>query len=327
MEIPPAPGKDFVLTGGTNTTVSEDNKYLIALKSGYVYKQGDVICVGEQLVIKKDVDFSVGNIKYSGDVEVRGNVLPGFVVETDGNIIVKGEAESAKIISRNGSISLGKGIVGKGDMVVSAKKDIHLFFAQSAIISTEGTLFIAKYCLHCDASCDATAGLDKETAFIGGQLRAFSKIEIGIAGNDKGVETKITVVDKEEQAINDKIKEILLLQDRLTAEFESIKRQLKTKTAIFKQAGVLATPKQMEELKKWLDLYNNLSVKLKYVQEKVNGLQVELKKPRMYNGYIKIIGDIYPGTEVNLYGMVKIVKTHLINKLFRVKDGAVIVEG
>ena len=63
------------------------------------------------------------------------------------------------------------------------------------------------------------------------------------------------------------------------------------------------------------------------MQEKTDALNAELKKPRVYNGYIKISGDVFPGTEVNLYGMTKVVKVHLINKLFRVKDGAVVVEG
>lgn len=326
-EIPAKPGADFVIKPGKNTFVSEDGKYLKSAKSGYIYKQGDIINVGEQLTIKTDVDFSVGNIKYSGDVEVDGNVLPGFTIETDGNIVIKGEAESARIISRTGSVTIDRGIIGKNDMFVTAKKEINLVFAQTAVIVTEGMLNIGKYCLHCNITCDSVMESQPHAAVIGGKLTAFSKIEIGTVGNEKGVETKLIIVDKEEEAINDKMRELGILQKKLETEIEPIKRQLKAKAAILKQAGGQPSQRQADELKKWLDTYNKLTVKLKYVQEKTDALNAELKKPRVYNGYIKISGDVFPGTEVNLYGMTKVVKVHLINKLFRVKDGAVVVEG
>jgi uncharacterized protein (DUF342 family) len=326
-EIPAAPGTDVTIKPGKNTFLSEDGKYLKSAKSGYIYKQGDIINVGEQLTIKKDVDFSVGNIKYSGDVEIDGNVLPGFSVETDGNILIKGEAESAHIVSRNGSVTVERGIIGKNDMFVTAKKEVNVVFAQAAIIVAEGMLNVGKYCLHCDITCDSVMGSQPHAAIIGGTLTAFSKIEVDTVGNDKGVETKLTIVDREEQAINDKRKELLLLEKKLENEIEPIKRQLKGKAAILKQAGGSPSQRLTEELKKWLDIYNKLAVKLKYVQEKTTSLDAELKKPRLYNGYIKIAGDVFPGTEVSLYGMTKVVKVHIINKMFRVKDGAVAVEG
>jgi hypothetical protein len=326
-EIPATPGKDTAIKAGKNTMMSEDGKYLLATKSGYVYKQGDLVNVGELLTIKSDVDFSVGNIKYSGDVEIFGNVLSGFTVETEGNIHIKGEAESAKIISRNGSVTIEKGIIGKGDMIVSAKHDVGIVFAQAAVVTSEAAVTIEKYCLHCDVTCDTAVGADSHAAFIGGSLTAFSKVEIGVTGNDKGVETKIFVFDKEELAINEKLRELSILERKLNADLDPIKKQLRTKAAILKQAGTQASPRQTEELKKWLDVYNKLAVKLKYVQEKTAGLQADLKKPRQYGGYIKISGDVYPGTELNLYGMSKVIKAHLVNKMFHVRDGAVVVEG
>jgi uncharacterized protein (DUF342 family) len=326
-EILSTPGKDVALKPGKNTTVSDDGKFLIAAKSGYVYRQGDLVNIGELLTVSKDVDFSVGNIKYSGDVDIHGNVLPGFTVETDGNIHVKGDAESAKIISRNGSVVMEKGIVGKGDMVVSAKGEIKIVFAQAASITTEGTLTIGKYCLHCEVTCHAAVGQDAHSAFIGGSLTAWENIELGTVGNETGVGTRLFLYDKEEQAVSEKLHELSILEQKLNVELEPVKKQVRTKVAIFKQAGVQVSSRQGEELKKWLDSYNKLVEKLKYVREKSAGLQDELKKPRSRTGHVKITGDIFPGAEISLYGMTKTIKAHLVNKVFRVKDGAVVVEG
>jgi len=256
---------------------------------------------------------------------MRG-VLPGFTVESDGNIIVRGEAESAKIISRNGSVTLQKGVGGKNDMVVSAKKEINLVFAQSTIISTEAILNIDKYCMHCDITCENVMGTQAHAAIIGGSLTAFSKVEIDIVGNDKGVETKISVVDKKKSHCRQDAG-TACLKKKLEIEMEPIQKQLKSKAAILKAAGGQPSQRQSEELRKWLDAYNKLAAKLKYVLEKTGELDAELKKPRKYTGYIKVTGDIFPGTEINLYGMTKVIKSPLINKIFRIKDGSVAVEG
>jgi len=77
-KVPAKPGADITIKPGKNTIVSDDGKFLKAEKSGYIYKQGEIVNVGEQLTIKNDVDFSVGNIKYSGDVEICGVFCRGL---------------------------------------------------------------------------------------------------------------------------------------------------------------------------------------------------------------------------------------------------------
>jgi len=326
-EIPPVPGNDIIVRGGKNTVVSEDGKILKATASGYIYKQDDVVNVSEQLSIKNDVDFSVGNIKFTGDIQIQGNVLPGFTIETGGNIAINGEVESAKIISRNGSVHFGKGIVGKNDMLVTAKQDVNLVFAQASTITAENEIVIDKFCMHCALSGNVVKGTHPHSAIIGGTCMAFSHIETGTVGNDKGIETRLQLFDKEEHALIEKITQLETLEQKLQTELDPINKQLHTKAAIFKQAGAHITARQAEEMKKWIDAHNQLAAKVKFVQDKIKGLKEDLKKPRDRKGYIKISGDIFPGTELNLYGITKLIKEKMSNKLFRVHEGAVGTEG
>ncbi|HEX7510273.1 MAG TPA: FapA family protein, partial [Chitinivibrionales bacterium] len=188
-EIPANPGKDVRFPGGKNTRTSDDGLFLVAAKNGFVYLDGEVIHVGDILPIPKDVDFSVGNIKYSGDIQIQGGVLPGFSVETEGAIVIHGQVEAARIISRNGAVSIQKGIIGKGESIVSGKGGIATEFVQDAVLVSEGAVTVNKFCLNADVTCESFEAKDVHALVIGGSIKAFSHIEIHQAGNENGVTT------------------------------------------------------------------------------------------------------------------------------------------
>jgi uncharacterized protein (DUF342 family) len=326
QEITPVPGNDGKFTGGKNTRVSDDGLYLLATKSGFIYLEGDVIHVGEVLPIPKDVDFSVGNIKYSGDIQITGSVLPGFTVETEGNVDIHGQVESARIISRGGGVEIHKGIIGKGDAFISGKTGVKTEFSQDATIKSEGAVVINKFCMHSEITCDVLEIKSPHSNLIGGLVRAFSHIEAFSVGNEKGVVTKICLVDKNELANREKLKELELLKKKLGDALEPVKKQLKTKAAILKTMGS-PTDRAADELKKWLGMYNDLTLKMKYVDNSIVDVNAKLKNPVHTDGFIKIIGTVYPGTELGLYGVVKPIKEPMINKVFRLQSGAVETEG
>jgi uncharacterized protein len=325
-EIPAAAGGDVRFPSGKNTRISDDGLCLLAAKNGFVYMEGDIIHVGDLLPIPKDVDFSVGNIKYTGDIQIKGNVLPGFTVETEGNIVINGQVEAARIISRTGSIEIQKGIIGKSDAFISAKKKINTDFIQDAIVISEGVVCVHKSCLHCESTSMAFEAKDTHAAVIGGHIRAFAAIELYQAGNEKGIVTKLSIVDKNDAANKEKLKNLELLQKKLSDAIEPIKKQLKTKAAILKKA-VGVSDRSSEELKKWLAMYNDCEAKLKYVEKNIDIIKEKLKNPEIGDGYIKIIGTVYPGTELDFFGITKVIKTMMTNKTFRLKNGFIEGEG
>ncbi len=325
-EVSPEAGKDMRFPGGKNTRVSEDGLCLLAVKSGFIYKDGDLIQVSDLLPIPKDVDFSVGNIKYSGDVHIMGNVLPGFTVETEGNIIINGQIESARIISRDGCVEIHKGVIGKGETYISGKKKIQIEFVQDAVLVSEGSIAISKFCLHCESVSNAFEAKEAHSSVIGGHIKAYTSIELFQAGNEKGVPTKLSLVDKNEQQNKEKLKELEILRKKLSDEFESVKKQLKTKAVLLKKTGN-TTDRVTDELKKWLNMYKDLSLKMQFVEKNILSIQEKLKNPVIGDGSIKIFGSVFPGTELEFYGVTKSIKSIMTNKIFRFKDGSIAVEG
>ena len=312
--ITPTPGNDVPLPQGKNTTVSEDGQYLMAAKAGIVFRDGALIHVNEILNIAGDVDFSVGNIKYTGDVNIKGSVLPGFTIETEGNISVHGTVDSSRLISRNGSIKIDQGVIGKGTYI-SGKTGVQVTFAQEAALITERTLTIEKSCLLCESVCENMEAA--RANIIGGSVLAYHSVTVAQLGNDTGAITKLTIADKQSTMVKEKLKELTALKDKLEKELEPVKKQLKTKAAILKTAGDAVTDRHRDELKRWVDTYNNGTMKLKYIQDKMNELKKLLETPTSFDGFIKVSGNIYKGVEVLMYGMHKAIVTTQTAKTFR----------
>jgi uncharacterized protein (DUF342 family) len=323
--LPPTPGKDHQLPNGKNSEISTDQKQLIASKTGIVYQDGSLISIVEMLHIGGNVDFNVGNVKYSGDVLINGNVQPGFTIEADGTIHIKGDVESARVISRNGRVIVEKGVLGKGDTQICSKMGIIVSFAQEASLVTEGPITFDKFLMHCDCTCESIDGHGMNSSIIGGEIKAERNVDVKQIGTDKGALTKVILFDKEKAAVEEKIKELVALEKKLKLELEPIEKQLRTKAALLKRADEV-TLRQRDEVKKWVDAHSLVSQKIKYVSQKIEELKNELKGPRKYDGFIHVHGMIYAGTELVIYEIKHTVIEKLTNKRFRIQENGIQAE-
>ncbi len=325
-QIPAKPGKDHQFPNGKNTELSADGKQLLASKTGIICKEDSHIHVIEILNINGDIDFNVGNVKFSGDVLIAGDIHPGFTVEADGNVHIKGDVESARVISRKGKIIVENGILGKGDTLINAKLGITVCFAQEATLVTEGMITFEKFLLHCNCVCETMGGHGPDSSIMGGEVKAEKSITVKNIGTEKGAQTKAILFDKQKAAIEEKIKELGILEKKLRTELEPIEKQLQTKAALLRRADEI-TARHREEVKKWVDAYNQISQKVKYVVQKIEELKNELKGPKTYTGFVHVQGIIYAGTELDLYDIKYSVTEKLTNKRFRILNSGIQSEG
>ena len=325
--IIPEPGKDIVLPNGRNTRLSDDGLQLFSDVTGILFYENSLLAVGELLHIPGDVDYSVGNIKYSGDVLVSGSVKPGFVVEAEGAIQIKGDIEAAKVISRTGHVIVEKGVMGKNETVIEGKSGVTLCFAQDAIIKSEGTVYINKYLLHCQVFCESLEEQEPQVSIVGGTIKAEKYVIVKQCGSENGVATKIVIFDKNKSLLSGKMKELQELREKLAAEMEPIERQLKTKANLMKRAGDEITDRQKEEVKKWVDAYNAVKKKVAFVDGKINELQIAVEKPGNNDGFIQLQGHCYPGTTLILYDVSLPVSTVQVGKKYSLKGQTIAIEG
>ncbi|HZG86114.1 FapA family protein [Paenibacillus sp.] len=102
--VPPAPA-DVPIRAGRYVDITPDGD-VIALKAGRPKLSGDrvkLFDITTEYVVFGDVDLAKGNIVFSGDVVIYGDVLEGMIVESLGNTYVFGNVYGATITA-TGSI-------------------------------------------------------------------------------------------------------------------------------------------------------------------------------------------------------------------------------
>jgi len=285
---------------GQNTYISEDGRFLLAQCDGYLYRENKNICVGQVLIIPKNVDFSVGNIKYKGDVIVHGNVLPDFKVQAYGEIHIKGEVESAEIISQGGSITIGKGVIGKGKTKLIAKKNIHLNFAQESEIEAGAMLTVEKFLLHCFTKAESIKMLKPNTNISGGTTTILEYLRVENIGSEKSVPTKIILMDREYAQLTKKLKEIESLENKLIDLITPVEQKLKYQSKTIESQKIVS-PRSAGEIKKTMMEYQTLSKKHDFLKKKKEAIIGKIKGPRNYSGEIIVANTMYDNVLVTMY--------------------------
>lgn len=133
---------------GANTMLNPDNPLqLMSTTNGYaVFNDEEGICVKTSLHIDRDVDLTVGNILFVGDVVVGRNVNSGFEVQAK-NILIKGHIEASTITAQE-SIIAESGVKGQKEAVISAGKSIRLPFCENATLMARENILINGVCMH-----------------------------------------------------------------------------------------------------------------------------------------------------------------------------------
>ena len=324
----PIPAKDGTTVGitvGRNTELSADGCRLSATKTGILCMEGAVIHVIELFDVHGNVDFSVGNIKYRGDVLVRGNVLPGFVIEAEGAVHIKGDVESARIVSRCGSVDVERGIFGKGDTFISAKTGITLSFAQEANLETEGPIAFDKFLLHCECTCRSVHSKGGQGSIVGGHTMAERSVQVGYLGADPDVRTKVTLFDREKRSFDEKLKELGELEKKLSVEMGTIQKQLRSKTALLKKFRDQISGRQLDEVKSKIDAFNAMAAKATYVRQKMEEIKrgIEAVKSKDHDGFVNVTGTAFPGTVLDIYERYFVVSTMMTDTHFKMNKSEI----
>ncbi len=123
--------------------------------------------VCEKLIVAGNIDYNTGNIKSQGAVEISGTILPGFKVNTKGDILLNGNVRSGKV-KCEGNLTVKGGIIGK-KCRVKVKGDADINFIEQGRLRAHGKVIIRKQAyhtrimadkeIHCEESCQVMAGV------------------------------------------------------------------------------------------------------------------------------------------------------------------------
>lgn len=189
-EITPINGIPADIPQGRNTLMSEDGSTLVAAIAGHVSFSGRSFQVKPVLNIKGNVDYSVGNINFFGDVHIQGDVCSGFTVRAVGNIIVDGIVEACSVEAGRDLILSG-GIQGNGQAIIRAQRNLYAKYLENSCVYAKSCLK-ADCIINCDVYCDGVIMVRSgHGSIIGGKIRAASRVSAGIIGTRVEVRTDI----------------------------------------------------------------------------------------------------------------------------------------
>lgn len=288
--IPHIKGKTPKFKYGKNVCVSKDGLNLIAEKSGLVKLiEGKVIV--SQVLILENIDNSVGNIQFHGDVIVNKDILNGFTLRTTGSAEIKGAIEGG-YIECDGDVLVRQGIQGYNRLTVDTKGNLSTKFIENSIVNV-GMNITAEAIMHSDISSNSNIlVLGRKGLIVGGICRAKNEIRARIIGSSMATTTVLEV------GLDPNIKHLF---DETSNKLKITKENLGKIDQSLKVLDILKRSSRLDRKKE--ELYNDLiraqlslSIEINKLTRNVESIKDEMND--LSRGKIKVADTIYPGVKI-----------------------------
>jgi uncharacterized protein len=306
--VPPTPGKNgktifgdeiacregspAALPTGPNTEADPNNAdSLIASIDGIVRYTGGYVEVAEGYVIKGDVDFKTGNIKYDKSVIINGDLKAGFSVECGGDLQVSGLIEDCTV-TVGGNVLCKHGFIGQGKGVIDAKGDVNIGFILNQTVKSRKSVNVAREAINSTIYARQSITIHGNPLSIaGGTLVARESITVHTVGNHSGVQTLLEV------GLDFALLEDLKQNEALVLDINQKHRKLVD--SIKKYQHILKLGKKLapqEDI-----LYNKVKIAIAKIEEQMSLLDkrkkiIEVKMHELSNAHIKVEHAGMPGT-------------------------------
>ena len=190
--VPAKAGKPASVPKGRNTAVSEDGQSLVSTITGHVECSGRTIQVKPVLDIPGNVDFSVGNINFLGDVCIHGDICSGFTVRAMGNITVQGVVEACTVEAGR-DLVVARGVQGDNQAVIRAQRSVFAKYLENSCVYAKMDLE-SECIINCDVYCGGGVTVRSgHSKIIGGKIHAAHEVKAGVVGSRVGNRTDIVL--------------------------------------------------------------------------------------------------------------------------------------
>lgn len=247
----------------TESVVLRDDE-CFARFSGEIVVAGPQLRVNRDLEITGDIDFSIGRIDFPGDVCIHGSVQDKFSVKAGGDLEIRALVGSAQIES-TGSITLTRGMAGKGTGHITAWRDLTSGYLESVHAFVARDLRVKGEITNCTLKVDGE--LDAGSASIrSGEIIIAKAATVGTIGSEQGIKTVLVLGSVPE------IEALTRQADGLTSKLQTLIDERKKKFDAFNAAIGKPNASQIEERMAMEFAINELESR----REVLNGAQGEL---------------------------------------------------
>ena len=301
--IPAKDGRHLKFKVGKGVIVNND--YALAEFDGALSWSNDIIQVTRVLLIPGDVDFSVGNISFMGKVLVQGSIKEGFLIEADDDIEVRGGIDNARVVSRRGSITVHKGIIGS-KTCLTASKNIAAKFAQEATLEAGQNVYINEYILRCQIKAGDSVLLQGRRGIVLGDnsILARAKIKVANIQNCKSLDLRVEGINRRQYY--EQVRELNTMIENLENSMGVLSDIIRT------YHSNLDDPHTLVKLQQYLPEYIHLTEEYNQLVEQRNSIVTILRSTRG-DGMIEIGGGLEAGMLFTIKNEPVVLKERLRN--------------
>ncbi|MCL2056971.1 MAG: FapA family protein, partial [Oscillospiraceae bacterium] len=275
-----------------------------------------------EILTLRGVDNSTGNIRFMGDVVVRGDVASGFTVKSEGSITIKGSVEGSTLEAGD-AISVSAGIFGTEKSSVQAGGDIKCAFIQNSKVISSGNIY-ADSILFSDVRCGGSLILSgKNGVLAGGRARVAGGVEAKTIGSRGYAATEISIMPD----ANEKPPEIIKLEElikELQEEEEEIIEMLAGKNSATgaPKAGAVNTGELIAATQRCGECIKQRGLAEKHLKKLYSRHETALReKCAVHCGEA-----IYPNTKIRIRGKTLIIDDELPSCIVRLADDGIGIE-
>lgn len=315
------PVKDVTLKTGKGTKISEDdpNLLLAAAAGDVLVDENGNYSVVEAKTINGDIDYTVGNISFSGELKITGTVRSGFRVTSDGNIYIRGGVEDAVVSSEDDVVIIG-GAAGSEKGIIESGRSVNVHHIENFTVRAVKDVIVREDALH---STVKAGGKVRAKTIVGGVISANEGVEAESVGSSIETRTELdlggnSVLREEKNVLQRKIKKN---NNSIAALMEDVYSFVKIN---MDKNGKLAKEKE-ETLAELKDTRRKLIENNEKLDERIKHLEVEInKQPKPV---IKI-KRIFPNTVIKYGVHRKQIDKDVYNAVISVEDDKIqIFEG
>ena len=303
-EITAQSGKAISVPRGKGVKLTEDGKFVVASLGGQARRSGNSLEVKPVFEVQENVDNSTGNIKFVGNVIVRGGVTSGFSIHAGGNVEVFGRVEKANITAV-GDIVLHSGVGGMGAGMIKSGGRIYAKYVENCTLSAHGKI-TAEAIMHSTVRCgDVVELTGRKGLIVGGSVKASHMVKAVTIGSQFSTPTEIEVGNDPKS--KDRLKELKEMLDANEAEEKKTRQACELLTKL-DRTGNLTNEKRL-----MLNRTGRMNEKHK---EKIVGLKEEIEKleaslEKGNRGVVKASNYIYHGVKISIGNASMVVKEEL----------------
>lgn len=257
-------GRYPVVPAGKNTEFNEDKTLLLAKIDGELVFEDNKFNVRNLLTIDHDVDNSVGNINFVGDILIKGDVREGYTVRADGDVKIVGTVEGATVIA-GGDLVIDRGMTGGNKGVIEVQGSLKCKYLENCCVYAKEGIEADQIMYSIISTDENIIVKGKKGSVTGGKLVAGKTIEAGTIGTSANTNLKTEIVLGVIPHLVEKLKE-------LENQFKETENKLHKTTQDVKyiQANMgKITPERKELLKKLIFQYQIDDMQYKKLEKEI----------------------------------------------------------